>query len=71
MAEKRKPTFIFLLKKPGKKTIKVEVFPAKLWDGPINKYRLRVNGKWFGKNQLYVMKYEIRDLMWRGLKNLF
>lgn len=59
MAEKRRPTFVFLLKnlgnnlsKEGRKvtTNKVECFPERMFrkDSKGDKmYRLRVNGKWW------------------------
>lgn len=73
MGEKRKPTFVFLLKKPGKKGFlkkhKIEVFPASLWLGKTNKYRIRVDGKWFPEKQaLFFYRSEIRDLIWRSIK---
>ena len=63
MAEKRKPVLIFLHRKPGKKTHKVELFPAALWkrsfftggtigrSGPLttHTYRMRVDGKWHNR----------------------
>lgn len=70
MAEKRKPVYIFLLKKlgndAGRKTNKIEVFPSSLWEqkygrgDPRSKYRLRVNGRWWPKGgYTYFWKTEI------------
>jgi hypothetical protein len=57
MAEKRRPTFVFLLKNYGNdgkasKTNKVECFPERVFRKDSkgdNLYRLRVNGKWWPK----------------------
>lgn len=76
MAEKRKPEFIMLLKKQGKnKSNKVEFFNAKLWGYKkgrrerLDRYRLRVNGKWYGHKNTYLSKWEARDLIWRSILN--
>lgn len=59
MAEKRKPALTLLLRKPGKGDLyKIELFPESEWreSWTFNKrasYRLRVNGKWFGKGHEY------------------
>jgi len=65
MAEKRKPALTLLLRKPGNlnKPYKIELFPCQLWEKPEEKtlgkqcpkaqFRLRVNGKWFGKGREY------------------
>ena len=81
MAEKRKPTFVIMLKKQGKRgrTHKLEVFPAGLWKCSFfsmypnhfkHRYRLRLDGKWHntkdGKPACFT-RYEIRDLIWRSL----
>jgi len=84
MSEKRKPTFIFLLKKQGKKTHKVEVFEAvefnEGWQYKImstkgkyklirNSYRIRVDGKWWPKGKKeYFWKSEIRDLIFKAIE---
>ncbi len=62
MAEKRVPSFIFLLKKQGKKSSKIELFKAAIWrdkykvrrslddsykDFLSKQFRLRINGKWY------------------------
>lgn len=79
MADKRKPVFIFLLKKPGKKTLKVELFNkdqfTHSWVGE-NRYRLRINGRWFRNEKIkkryqFFTRYEIRDMMWRTIKKVF
>ncbi len=76
MAEKRKPAFIFLLKKQGKrKTNKVELFERSLFtDEKLPKrcyrkqYRLRVDGKWYPKGgNMYYASWEIKELLWRNL----
>ena len=73
MAEKRKPVFIFLLKKSGKKSNKVEPFKqSDFQKGSFNtdRYRLRVNGKWFSKPDIkywFLTKWEIRDILWRSI----
>lgn len=80
MAEKRRPHYIFLLKKVGKdgstKTNKVEVFAASLWIGkketgrgdPDLIYRLRVNGKWWPKGEVrYYHKTRIMQFIARSV----
>lgn len=77
MSEKRKPEYVFLLKKQGNKFKKVELFNMNLFEqykgGRVckRKFRLRVNGKWFpkGERQYFYMS-QIRDLIWRSLNNL-
>ena len=50
MGEKRKQVATILLKIPGKKTLKVEIFRAKdfrrPWATPGRYYRCRSNGRW-------------------------
>ncbi len=78
MGEKRKSSFVFLLKKEGKNIKKIEIFPkSKYWpDREFSKgsawskdyYRIRLNGKWFGKEKYsFFNKYEIRDMLWRTI----
>ena len=80
MSDIRKPSFIFLLRFQGKrKSSKVEVFNAKLWDDGLwkkrhgtktDRYRIRVKGKWFNDkngNPIFYSKTEIRDLLWRSI----
>jgi hypothetical protein len=83
VAEKRKPVAVFLLRFQGKKKrFKLEIFEAKLWAdcrrkkgwhkfcASWNRYRLRTNGKWFRNKageEMSFLKYEIRDILWRGL----
>jgi hypothetical protein len=67
VAEKRKPTYIILLRKSGKKSNKLEIYKAILWgtgrrigcgDGySPSRYRARTNGKWFknGKRKFFTM----------------
>lgn len=86
MGEKRKSDFVFLLKTKSKNTAKVEIFRSTKWEGKakpedtwgcisFNRYRIRVNGKWYGKTKEYqytfLTRYEIRDLMWRSLSGWF
>jgi len=77
MAEKRKPTFVMLLKKEGKKkTNKVEFFPRELFtDEPMlgkrksPQFRLRVNGKWWPKDRkAYYAGWELRDIVWSSIE---
>lgn len=85
MAEKRKPWVVFLLKKYGKKNIKIELFQAFLWAAKAreprgapqywlnHRYRVRVNGKWFSKpdeKYSFFTIYEVRDMMWRSVKQI-
>lgn len=62
MAEKRKPTFVVLLRYPGNddkpKTMKIELFPEALFRDNLRttrsqfrRFRIRVNGKWYPKGQ--------------------
>ena len=80
MSEKRKPSHIWLLRKQGKNNTKIEFFNASLfgYKNPArqksNKYRLRVNGKWFDnqdgyKGRTYFTKWEFRDLLFKSLGN--
>ncbi len=82
MAEKRIPAFIFLLKKQGKRSNKIELFKADLWkdnekvkwlyddDYFDNRFRLRINGKWYSPYEQFSFftKSEIRDILWRSIK---
>jgi hypothetical protein len=75
MAERRKPTYILLLKIPSKKkTVKVELFDRKLFTNEpmrgkcrMPQYRLRVKGKWFGNKRSFYASWQIKELFWRGL----
>lgn len=78
MAEKRKPEFVMLLKKEGKtKSNKIEFFNADLWGYQkrprerLDRYRLRVNGKWYGKKgyKVFLSKWEARDILFRSILN--
>jgi hypothetical protein len=62
MGEKRKPDLVILLTIPGKKSNKVELFRSDEWPAkyhylggrvsdPRNRYRIRVNGKWWPENK--------------------
>jgi len=78
MAERRKPTRVMLLKKQGKRAVKLELYPAKLWSAKFfriqkraGRFRIRVNGKWYaarkGGDPTCHTPYEIRDLIWKSL----
>jgi len=76
MAEKRKPVYVFLLKKTSNgKTNKLEVFRSTDWGGPEMRskklYRLRVNGKWFKApegGRKYFYKTEIMRLLSNSIR---
>ncbi len=76
MSEKRKPTLIMLLRIPGKKTRKIEIFNAsdfrhKQFDAV--RYRIRVNGKWYGekgKRKTLMSIWEFRDILWQSVKKM-
>jgi hypothetical protein len=74
MAEKRKPDFVFLLKKTGKKKKnKVELFNSREF-GDYSKrnyqYRIRVNGCWFPKGEKeYYYPAEIKDIVFKAIRN--
>lgn len=59
MSEKRRPEFKLVASIPGKddkvKRIRVEAYPATLWDQGFmqsrNKYRIRVGGRWYGDHE--------------------
>lgn len=78
MAEKRKACFTFLLKESGKKKFsKVELFRSDQWPKALkfwgrNRFRIRVNGKWYDKKPghkgpAFLYKTQIRDLLWRSI----
>jgi len=73
---------VFLLRKRGNNgnsSRKVELFDAwKNWQKhyPKNRsegmFRIRVNGKWFcrpGERWSFFHLYEVRDLLWRGVRD--
>jgi hypothetical protein len=77
MSEKRRPNAILLLKRSGKKSQKVEIFNAELWEDGLqllrhcktDRFRLRVNGRWAKPgNKKYVSKTEFRDAFWRSVR---
>lgn len=75
MGDTRKPIFTFLLKNPGKKPNKVELFKAQFFKCGSHlpkSFRLRVNGKWYSTDRelkyCFLNKWEIRDILWRSLK---
>ena len=45
MGEKRRKSTTILLRN-GSKTVRLELFPAAQWDGPLEAYRLRLDGHW-------------------------
>lgn len=45
MGEKRRKSTTILLRN-GSKTVRLELFPAAQWDGPLEAYRLRLDGRW-------------------------
>ena len=80
MSELRKPDFVLLLKNLGnKKTSKVELFKRELFTNEpmpkrhtMQKYRLRVNGKWHPRglpkgHKCYYASWEIKELFWRSV----
>lgn len=82
MSEKRKPIIKFLLQIQGKGSNKIEIFPAKSWYGiqiywPSlnsyenweNRYRVRLNGKWFSPKSQYTFftKTQIKNIMFKSL----
>lgn len=82
MSEKRKASAVIMLRYPGKRTWKVELFDAwKCWPKHYPRgryaglYRLRVNGKWFKRTYepkdryTFVTWYEFRDLLWKSAPN--
>lgn len=73
MAEKRKPLMVLLLRYRGTvDSVKVEVFPAELWDPKMKRrYRVRVGGKWYGGargEKSFITKWEFRDILFRSMK---
>jgi hypothetical protein len=75
MSELRKPTQIWLLRDQGKrKTKKIEIFNSRQWEdgghSKSQKWRLRVNGKWFSNKktgQKYFGSTEFKDMFWRSI----
>jgi hypothetical protein len=75
MSEQRQPDLIVLVRsKHKRKSNKVELFRGTKWDGPADKYRLRVNGKFFpkssGQNYKYYSLEEVTDMLHKELKNI-
>lgn len=74
MSEKRQANYTWLLRKRGKKTLKIELFRASQWSDDhtnYSKFRIRLNGKWFGRPEekmSFFYKYEFRDLLFRSWK---
>ena len=71
MSEKREPSHIILLRKKGKKTNKVELFDKNLFAKGLSyngKWRIRVNGKWFPKNELaFYTRTQISNMIFKGI----
>ena len=72
MGEKRKPTFIFLLRNEGKKkSNKVELFDSRSFGhyAPrCDKYRVRANGRWFPrKEKKFYSLIEVKNLIFRTI----
>jgi hypothetical protein len=68
MGEKRKPTLTILLKKSGKSSGKVEIYPASLWGVHWRKYRLKVNGKWYPpREKVFYYKTQIKEMFFQSL----
>lgn len=80
MSEKRKPVFVLFAQKIGQKKYrkqKVEIFKASDFCSDIlcgygkkteSCYRLRVNGKWYPKNnRTFFWISEIRDLFFNSI----
>lgn len=78
MSELRKPVLVFMLKRPGKKSWKCELFDASAFrqrprDGKTaRRYRVRVNGRWYGekgkgKAKTYFTRWEFRDILWKSI----
>lgn len=82
MAEKRKATFVMLLRYRGKRH-KIELFPANQWKPEVfgNRYlgqawlnarfRLRVDGRWHGREDgspVALTRHEFRDLLFRSIR---
>ena len=79
MSEKRKPEFVFLLRKRGKKNRKVELFSCYQWEdrypkkmprNQVERYRIRVNGKWHGNGLEFFSLSEFKHLMFKSLYKL-
>ena len=77
MSEKRKPDIIMLVRAKGNnRSNKLELFRGTKWaDGPADKYRIRVNGKFFpaARDNYYNSYYdlgEIGDIIANNLKKL-
>ena len=80
MSEKRKPLYTILLRYQGKKkSVKCEVYHAKLWTDQYTKsnytgrdrFRLRINGKWFEtpKGRKYFTKTQIKNMFFKSIRS--
>lgn len=74
MSEKRKPDFVMLLQKYGKKKTKIELFHKRQFSKGgslmgMERYRLRVNGKWWepDKNVRYYTLTKIKEIVFRNI----
>ena len=75
MAEKRKPVLTLLLRKPGARPYKIELFSESQWQkGYTVKgkklYRLRINGKWFGKKQEFYNLKNFTNMLEQSIEAL-
>ena len=70
MAEKRKPRWIILLKKPGKKTRKVELYRAEDFGSrEYTRFRIRRDGKWFPPGERrYFTKTQVKEMFFRKIR---
>ena len=72
MAEKRTADIVLLLKIQGKRrSNKLEMFNMKQWEPNNhmgNKFRLRLNGKWFPKDKkIFFTKTEIKEMVFKDM----
>lgn len=79
MAEKRKPALVVMLRKPGKRARKAEIFHASLWPQHYrmqagqtrSRYRLRADGKWFPPKEFRAYTVtQIAGLLRRSLREM-
>jgi len=77
MSEKRKPDIVMLVRAKGSnKSNKLELYRGTKWyDGPADKYRIRVNGKFFpdarnrSDNKYYALD-DISDIIANNLRKI-
>lgn len=77
MSDKREPEYVILLRKQGKKNNKIEMFKASLWTDyytknnncGIDRFRLRVNGKWWPKGEArFITKTQVKELVFKKIR---